>query len=1125
MGDLFMNHSQNFTHNRKIHLESRSGLRMDFNADGSVHRMMHGDVMINLFPGNGVEAGPIGIFLRCYHVGGEVTYIPLFGPGSPSSYGGDEHGFMARGEWNGLAYTVRLVLAEEAPVWFWYVELQNRSADFVSGDLIYTQDVALASEGAVRLNEFFVSQYVDHTPLEHFECGYVVASRQNQSVGGRTPWLLLGSLTHGVGFATDALQFYGLSARTQEVPRGLAEGLSQKRLQREHSMVAIQDSPFALASGIGISCGFYGLFVPDHPKASSDEDVRRVDEVIALSEVQEVVSDTPELQSGVPSLFTSAPVLNSFALDEETIAHYYGRELRQAEFVEGNLVSFFTPEGDHVVLKEKEMLVLRPHGYLLRSGDALIPDEAALTSTAWMDGVFHSMVTQGHVSINRFLTTCHGFLGFFRSYGMRIFIEVDGHWELLGIPSAFSMAFRSCRWIYRHEGGVLEVKSFAEKDEHLLRVAVRVLEGKPMRLFVSCSLAVNGEDSSLSPPKIETSPEGIRVYASAETDVGRRFPEGFFQVAAESGTVFEAVGRDELLFADGLSRGKHFLCLITESAKEAQFSLEGHLVEVSEAFLNSAVKFSPAELSLSSTESEAPERVGEIFPWFVQNALVHYLSPRGLEQFSGGGWGTRDVCQGPVELLLALGTHEPIRDILLRVFRQQNPDGDWPQWFMFFERERNIRPDDSHGDIVYWPVLALAQYLLTTGDASLLTEKVHFFHTGGPDAGENATIAAHVERAIALMQRRVIKGTHLAAYGHGDWNDSLQPVMPEMRDGLCSPWTVTLAYQTFSTFARAIRFVGQPMRAEELEKTAGKILEEFQRLLIGDGVVAGLADFRRGKRPLLLLHPHDKKTGLHYSLLPMIHAIINEMFSPSQAAHHLNLIREHLHGPDGAHLFDWPMKYHGGPMTLFQRAESASYFGREIGLMYTHAHLRYVEALARYGQADDFFTELCRVNPIGMADFVPSAAIRQSNCYYSSSDAAFYDRYAASDFYEEALRGEIAFEGGWRVYSSGAGISARLIMQCFLGVQLLRNVLILDPIVSPTLGELKAQMRLWGHPFLVRYNSKIAGYSPQSIRLNGHPMSFDREPNRYREGGAIIDMSKIQAALLDEANTLEIDLK
>ncbi len=192
----------------------------------------------------------------------------------------------------------------------------------------------------------------------------------------------------------------------------------------------------------------------------------------------------------------------------------------------------------------------------------------------------------------------------------------------------------------------------------------------------------------------------------------------------------------------------------------------------------------------------AAGRAAEIFPWFIHNALVHYLSPRGLEQYSGGGWGTRDVCQGPVELLLALGRFEPIRDLLCRVFRQQNTDGDWPQWFMFFDRERNIRPGDSHGDIVYWPVLALAQYLSATGDAGLLDETLPFFHSDGDDAAEKATVWQHVERALDLIRRRVIAGTHLAAYGHGDWNDSLQPAKPDMRERLCSSWTVTLNYQT-----------------------------------------------------------------------------------------------------------------------------------------------------------------------------------------------------------------------------------------------------------------------------------------------------------------------------------------
>ena len=79
-----------------------------------------------------------------------------------------------------------------------------------------------------------------------------------------------------------------------------------------------------------------------------------------------------------------------------------------------------------MVLPAKEGASLRPHGQILRTGDRLEPEEASLTTTVWMGGVFHSMVTQGHVSINRFLSTTHSYLGLFRAHGQRIFVEVDG---------------------------------------------------------------------------------------------------------------------------------------------------------------------------------------------------------------------------------------------------------------------------------------------------------------------------------------------------------------------------------------------------------------------------------------------------------------------------------------------------------------------------------------------------------------------------------------------------------------------------------------------------------------------------------------------------------------------------
>ena len=198
---------------------------------------------------------------------------------------------------------------------------------------------------------------------------------------------------------------------------------------------------------------------------------------------------------------------------------------------------------------------------------------------------------------------------------------------------------------------------------------------------------------------------------------------------------------------------------------------------------------------------------------------------------------------------------------------------------------------------------------------------------------------------------------------------------------------------------------------------------DFNRHLVRDGTVAGYAIFDKGlAEPELLLHPSDTRTGLRYSLLPMTRSIIGGLFTDEQARHHLRLIREHLLFPDGARLMDRPVAYRGGPEQVFRRAESAAFFGREIGLMYVHAHLRYGEAMAVLGEAEALWEALQVVNPVSVAEIVANASPRQRNAYFSSSDAAFPDRYRASAEWERVREGTVAVDGGWRIYSSGPGL-------------------------------------------------------------------------------------------------------
>ena len=1115
-----------------MRITSPSGLSVDVNANGSLRRFDCESISLGLFFGNELEAGPGNLFLR--RLGDEGAWTALLGPGSPTRFHAPS--LSGAGEWGELAYSIALVLAARTRAWFWHIHIENRGSRTQQIDLTYAQDLALAPYGAVRLNEFYVSQYLDHLPLTHAGHGTVVASRQNQAADGRYPWSLIGSLRTGTSFATDALQFYGLSCRAGQSPVGLDTDLPGRRLQHEHAMVVLRDAPIRLEAGTSVSAGFFGVYEAHHPAATSDADLERVAAIFSLPEAMPaaappiIAAASKPASSTAATLFSAAPLLSTLELKDERLRELFPSAWRHEEFGEqGARLSFFHGEDRHVVLRAKEQLVRRPHGHILRAGRHLTPDETALTSTVWMGGVFHSMLTQGHVSINRALSTVHSYLALFRSHGLRLFAWIEDRWQLLQLPSAFEVAPEACRWIYRHGQGEIQVRSSAGATADEVTLDIEVLAGAPTRILCSLHVALNDDDGSTSgPARWRRDGDAVVLQPAPDGEIGRRFPKGQFRLIPADGAHIESIGGDENLFLDGVSRAEPYVTLTLAPSPVMRLRIRGELIDKavpSPQLVGKGEALIP-RISMSVPDSNplspAVARLAEIVPWLTHNALVHYLSPRGLEQYSGGGWGTRDVCQGPVEMLLALDRVAPVRDLLSRVMEMQNPDGDWPQWFMFFERERGIRAGDSHGDIVFWPLLVLAQYLLVSGDAAYLDESLPFFDSRGPAAGERATVWQHAQRALMVVNRRVIAGTALAAYGHGDWNDALQPADPHLREHLCSAWTVTLHFQMLMTLARALRAIGRSADALPLEQAAQAVRSDFDRLLLVDGVAAGYALFETGGAVRHLLYRGDDVTGVHYSALAMIHAIIEDLFSPQQAREHLRLMETHLHGPDGLRLFDRPLAYHGGPQRLFQRAESATFFGREIGLMYTHAHLRYAQALAHMGEAERFFHALCQANPIGIQSVVPSATARQSNCYYSSSDAAFADRYQASAEYDRVARGTIPLDGGWRIYSSGAGISLGLIVRHFLGLDFAADGLRLDPVMPSRLDGLRADTTLRGRAIAIDYRIGARGCGVQNVTLNGQTLRFERQANPHRDGAALIAWKSVLELLGDGGNQLQI---
>ncbi len=1047
---------------------------------GIEHESARGRLMLNQVLGSPVDSGIARVYLR---IGGlEPIIIEALGPRAKVRVGAAEDCFVWDGESGGVHHRLTLWLHPRKTVWVWRLEVTNRREAALPCDAVLVQDLGLADRCFLMNNEAYASQYIDHHAAIDPSLGPVIMSRQNQRQCGGYPWVAHGCLDGAAGFATDGMQLFGPAYRdAEDILHGIGADLPNRRLQHELACAAIQSRPVILEPGSSAAWTFFGFFEPNHAEPSCDADLAKI--VSVRKAVREFAPSEITLSAPARSVVQDATPLVADAMTDEDIARRYPRRSHD-EHRDGRLYSFFTPDGAHnrhVVLRDKERIVARRHGTLLRTGQDFLLGEGLMCATCWMHGVFAAQLTIGNTSFHKLFSVSRDPYNVTRASGLRILVDTGRGWRLLAVPSAFEMGLGDCRWIYRQGRRTITVHAVAAGDDPAMQWRVTV-DGDPCRFLVFGHLVL-GEREFDHAGRVEIDAARRRFTFRPDTDGlwGRRYPGTVYHLVVSTPEAVEAMGGDELLYTDGEARGGAYVTVRTGPTSELCFAVVGSLRNAEEterladtyaAGVGSAAMLAPAVrhwerltrgLRISGPHADLAA-LDTIFPWFAHNALMHLSVPRGLEQYTGAAWGTRDVCQGPVEMLLALEHDGPVREILRIVFAEQYEErGDWPQWFMF-EPYAGIRDPHSHGDVVIWPLKALCDYLEATNDLAFLDEPVAWRRDSDLErTGRQDSIAAHGSKLLATVRERFIPGTRLIRYGEGDWNDSLQPADPAMRDWMVSSWSVALLFQQVGRYAEVLRRAGRMGEAEALTALAGEMRADFNRWLVRDETVAGYALFDpAGGRPELLLHPTDTRTGLSYSLLPMTRSIIAGLFTAEQAQHHLGLIREHLLHPDGVRLMDKPVTYRGGPERVFRRAESASFFGREIALMYVHAHLRYGEALAALGDADGLWEALLVANPIAVTDRLAHASLRQRNAYFSSSDAAFPDRTAANAEWDRVKGGGIAVDGGWRIYSSGPGLYVGLLLRHALGRRRYFGGRIAAPLLPRWLGAVTLEMTVDG---------------------------------------------------------------
>ncbi|MBI5425415.1 MAG: cellobiose phosphorylase [Opitutae bacterium] len=1128
-----------------IELNSASGLRAQLLPSGTLFALRHRETLLNQVLPGPAEEGLFRLLVRWKDATGKVAgWAPLVGREVDFSAAADP-------AWRttpcaGLECVTTLTLHPQHAAWAWRVQLRNTSGAPLTCEIFHAQDLGLADEGAVRNNEAYTSQYLDLLPLSDSALGHVILARQNQpAAGGRHPWAAFACAEGAAAFCTDAYQFLGADFRLTGEPLAMREpALPSRRLQYECALAGLQTRPIVLAPDGNATTTFVARFIEDHPTASSAADLACLAEVLPA-----VWASAPTIArfSHAPrSVFTALWLHGENATAAE-LAAWFPDARRHEEFdAQRHLLSFFCGTDTHVVLRAKEAIVARPHGHIVRNGTSLWIDDAQFGITAYAAGIFGAQVYLGNPSIARLLSVVRHPLNLARASGQRVFVRRAGEWRQLGVPSAFVMEPGRVRWHYRLTDATIEATLTCSRESAASFLVLQVTSGTPCEFLVTHSLALGANEfDARGTLEVNAAQGWMAAVPSPAGFLAQHLPQTCFALAAIDPAQAAELGGDELLYADNQARGGPYA--VVRSVATSQFSLALVGTHAGLSALETAVAAARGEFAaerplacppaapvrLGRARDAGVARVDDVLPWFTHNASIHFSTPHGLEQYGGAAWGVRDVTQGSIEWLLSAGEFDVARRVLETVFAQQylgaaaqaeGVEGAWPQWFMF-PPFHFIQQAHSHGDVCFWPVKALCDYVEATNDLSFLSQNIDYTDAKSfRPTGTRESLWVHCDRVVAHVESRLVPGTALVNYGDGDWDDTLQPADPTLRTRMVSAWTVALAFQTFRQLAAVSQRAGETARAEVLESLLARMRRDFSAQLMPGGTVAGfLVNEADGtKRPLL--HPSDKITGIRYRLLPMTRSVIAELFTPEEAKHHLAIVERDLKFSDGVRLMSEPATYHGGLEKLFKRGETAANVGREIGLQYVHAHIRYAEAMAKIGDADRLWEALQVVNPVGLEQVVPRAAPRQSNVYFSSSDADFADRVEAAARWPELRAGRVSVRGGWRLYSSGPGLYLHKIRACLLGIRESFGDVVFDPVLPRSLDGLTAETHLCGRPVRLVYAVKSATHSPRSVRVNGHALAGNPEPNPYRAGGLRVASADVSTHLNPQSNLIEIIL-
>lgn len=460
--------------------------------------------------------------------------------------------------------------------------------------------------------------------------------------------------------------------------------------------------------------------------------------------------------------------------------------------------------------------------------------------------------------------------------------------------------------------------------------------------------------------------------------------------------------------------------------------------------------------------------------WLLYQTISCRINARAAFYQCGGAYGFRDQLQDALSLLITDAT--ALKNQILIACSRQFEEGDVQHWW---HMPMGIGVRTKISDDLLWLPYTTAAYILSTGDYTILKERVHYIK--GPlleedqheamVTPEKSEISASVYEHCKLTILHTQFGKHgLPLMGGGDWNDGMNKVGIEGTGE--SVWLAWFLYKVIGDFIPLCQYEGDIESAEQFEEKRKTLLSNIE------------AHTWDGDWYLRAFYDDDSKLGSKENNECRIDSISQSWSVISKGAQKdrfqvamQSAVRYLVKEEDGISLllappFDKTDKDPGYIKNYYPGI-------RENGGQYTHASVWLAMAstmIRDYSLADTLFTML---NPIHITSSKRESLKYEKEPYVMIADISLSAPYTG--------------RGGWSWYTGSAGWMYQGLVHWFLGIRKEADDLIIDPTTPISFGDFTVTYKYKTAVYDIRVESRSKGVMvTEGLMLDGEKMEGNR---------------------------------